>query len=126
MSTLTQDFHTRLDNLLRTLVHAKPHFIRCISTNATETPAVFDRATVIKQIRALQVGGELVRTVVKQIRALQVGAELVRNVIKQITALQVGAEPVRHVIKQISALQVWRSLYAMSSSRSGHCRWGRA
>lgn len=29
-STLTQDFHTRLDNLLRTLVHAKPHFIRCI------------------------------------------------------------------------------------------------
>ena len=30
-STLTQDFHTRLDNLLRTLVHAKPHFIRCIN-----------------------------------------------------------------------------------------------
>ncbi|XP_022256115.1 unconventional myosin-Va-like [Limulus polyphemus] len=30
VSTLTQDFHTRLDNLLRTLVHAKPHFIRCI------------------------------------------------------------------------------------------------
>lgn len=29
-STLTQDFHTRLDNLLRTLVHARPHFIRCI------------------------------------------------------------------------------------------------
>ena len=30
VSTLTQDFHTRLDNLLRTLVHAKPHFVRCI------------------------------------------------------------------------------------------------
>lgn len=30
VSTLTQDFHTRLDNLLRTLVHARPHFIRCI------------------------------------------------------------------------------------------------
>lgn len=30
ISTLTQDFHTRLDNLLRTLVHARPHFIRCI------------------------------------------------------------------------------------------------
>ena len=29
-STLTQDFHTRLDNLLRTLVHARPHFIRCV------------------------------------------------------------------------------------------------
>ena len=29
-STLTQDFHTRLDNLLRILVHARPHFVRCI------------------------------------------------------------------------------------------------
>ncbi|KAF2357164.1 Myosin head motor domain [Trinorchestia longiramus] len=55
VSTLTQDFHTRLDNLLRTLVHAKPHFIRCIRANSTETPGIFDRATVIKQIRALQV-----------------------------------------------------------------------
>lgn len=33
ISTLTQDFHTRLDNLLRTLVHAKPHFIRCIKVS---------------------------------------------------------------------------------------------
>ncbi|KAL7647373.1 UNVERIFIED_CONTAM: hypothetical protein RMT77_000969 [Armadillidium vulgare] len=55
VSTLTQDFHTRLDNLLRTLVHAKPHFIRCIRANAAEKPAFFDRSTVIKQIRALQV-----------------------------------------------------------------------
>nr|XP_027238453.1 unconventional myosin-IXb-like [Penaeus vannamei] len=55
VSTLTQDFHTRLDNLLRTLVHAKPHFVRCLRSNASEKPAVFDRATVIKQIRALQV-----------------------------------------------------------------------
>ncbi|XP_045609513.1 unconventional myosin-Vb-like [Procambarus clarkii] len=55
VSTLTQDFHTRLDNLLRTLVHAKPHFIRCLRSNCTEKAAVFDRATVIKQIRALQV-----------------------------------------------------------------------
>jgi len=30
VSTLTQDFHNRLDNLLRTLVHARPHFVRCI------------------------------------------------------------------------------------------------
>lgn len=28
VSTLTQDFHTRLDNLLRTLVMSRPHFIR--------------------------------------------------------------------------------------------------
>ncbi|CAL4058834.1 unnamed protein product [Meganyctiphanes norvegica] len=55
VSTLTQDFHTRLDNLLRTLVHAKPHFIRCIRSNAVEKPGQFDRATVIRQIRALQV-----------------------------------------------------------------------
>ncbi|XP_063858660.1 unconventional myosin-IXb-like isoform X1 [Scylla paramamosain] len=55
VSTLTQDFHTRLDNLLRTLVHAKPHFIRCLRSNCSEKPGHFDRATVIKQIRALQV-----------------------------------------------------------------------
>lgn len=35
-STLTQDFHTRLDNLLRTLVHARPHFIRCIKVSYRE------------------------------------------------------------------------------------------
>lgn len=55
VSTLTQDFHTRLDNLLRTLVHARPHFVRCIRANATETPQRFDRAVVMKQIRSLQV-----------------------------------------------------------------------
>ncbi|CAD7080160.1 unnamed protein product [Hermetia illucens] len=55
VSTLTQDFHTRLDNLLRTLVHARPHFVRCIRSNASESPGRFDRATVVKQIRALQV-----------------------------------------------------------------------
>ncbi|XP_075226131.1 unconventional myosin-IXb-like dachs [Lycorma delicatula] len=55
VSTLTQDFHTRLDNLLRTLVHARPHFVRCIRANSTETPGRFDKATVMKQIRSLQV-----------------------------------------------------------------------
>ncbi|CAG9560854.1 unnamed protein product [Danaus chrysippus] len=54
-STLTQDFHTRLDNLLRTLVHARPHFVRCLRANATETPMHFERATVARQVRALQV-----------------------------------------------------------------------
>lgn len=54
VSTLTQDFHTRLDNLLRSLVHARPHFVRCIKANATETPDKFDRAVVMRQIRSLQ------------------------------------------------------------------------
>ncbi|XP_068618657.1 unconventional myosin-XIX isoform X2 [Battus philenor] len=54
-STLTQDFHTRLDNLLRTLVHARPHFVRCLRANAAETPMLFERAAVAKQVRALQV-----------------------------------------------------------------------
>ncbi|VVC87706.1 unnamed protein product, partial [Leptidea sinapis] len=48
-STLTQDFHTRLDNLLRTLVHARPHFVRCLRANSTETPMLFDRKTVAAQ-----------------------------------------------------------------------------
>lgn len=55
VSTLTQDFHTRLDNLLRTLVHARPHFVRCIRSNSQETPNRFDRGTVVAQIRSLQV-----------------------------------------------------------------------
>merc|ERR1719328_735305 len=55
VSTLTQDFHTRLDNLLRTLVHAKPHFVRCIRPNETESSSEFDRSLVIQQVRSLQV-----------------------------------------------------------------------
>ena len=55
VSTLTQDFHTRLDNLLRNLVHAKPHFVRCISPNEHGSLTEFDRNHVAQQIRALQV-----------------------------------------------------------------------
>ena len=55
VSTLTQDFHTRLDNLLRTLVHAKPHFIRCIRPNETESNTEFNRTQVRQQVRSLQV-----------------------------------------------------------------------
>ncbi|XP_013109601.1 unconventional myosin-IXa isoform X2 [Stomoxys calcitrans] len=55
VSTLTQDFHTRLDNLLRTLVHARPHFVRCIRSNSMEAAGCFERMTVVKQIRSLQV-----------------------------------------------------------------------
>lgn len=55
VSTLTQDFHTRLDNLLRTLVHARPHFVRCLRANGAEVAGRFDKAIVMKQIRSLQV-----------------------------------------------------------------------
>ncbi|XP_014228252.2 unconventional myosin-IXb [Trichogramma pretiosum] len=55
ISTLTQDFHTRLDNLLRTLVHARPHFVRCVRSNASESPMQFDRNVAMRQIRSLQV-----------------------------------------------------------------------
>ncbi|KAF5298984.1 hypothetical protein FQA39_LY11616 [Lamprigera yunnana] len=55
VSTLTQDFHTRLDNLLRTLVHARPHFVRCIRSNSQEATNRFDRITVMRQIRSLQI-----------------------------------------------------------------------
>lgn len=55
VSTLTQDFHTRLDNLLRTLVKSKPHFIRCIRPNESEASNEFSRSFVIQQVRSLQV-----------------------------------------------------------------------
>lgn len=55
ISTLTQDFHTRLDNLLRTLVHARPHFVRCIRSNGSEIPVHLDRGVAMRQIRSLQV-----------------------------------------------------------------------
>ena len=55
VSTLTQDFHTRLDNLLRTLVKTKPHFIRCIRPNETDMSNEFSRSFVIQQVRSLQV-----------------------------------------------------------------------
>ncbi|TRY68528.1 hypothetical protein TCAL_13103 [Tigriopus californicus] len=55
VSTLTQDFHTRLDNLLRTLVHAKPHFIRCVRPNGSDSLTEFDRNLVVHQIRSLQI-----------------------------------------------------------------------
>ena len=55
VSTLTQDFHTRLDNLLRTLVHAKPHFVRCIRPNEHESLTEFDRTHVTQQVRSLQI-----------------------------------------------------------------------
>ena len=39
-----------LDNLLRTLVHAKPHFVRCIRPNETESSDEFKRGFVVQQV----------------------------------------------------------------------------
>ena len=55
ISTLTQDFHTRLDNLLRTLVHARPHFIRCIRSNNYEIANRFDCQVITSQLKSLEV-----------------------------------------------------------------------
>ncbi|KAK9736482.1 Myosin head (motor domain) [Popillia japonica] len=59
VSTLTQDFHTRLDNLLRTLVHARPHFVRCIrssfSTNIGNREPNGRRLPTQSQVRSLQI-----------------------------------------------------------------------
>lgn len=49
VSTLTQDFHTRLDNLLRTLVMSRPHFVRCFRSNSHEKLNNFDKGTVVSQ-----------------------------------------------------------------------------
>ncbi|XP_017493376.1 PREDICTED: myosin-IIIa-like, partial [Rhagoletis zephyria] len=54
-TTLTADFHNRLDNLLRTLVHARPHFVRCIKLNDHDRPGLFERSSVARQVRALQI-----------------------------------------------------------------------
>ena len=48
-------FTYRLDNLLRTLVHAKPHFVRCLRPNLTDSATDFDRNLVVQQIRSLQI-----------------------------------------------------------------------
>ncbi|XP_066293064.1 myosin-I heavy chain-like isoform X2 [Branchiostoma lanceolatum] len=53
--TLSRDFQTRLDNLLKTIVMAKPHFVRCIRSNSQEEPELFTRDVVCRQIRALHI-----------------------------------------------------------------------
>ncbi|XP_048575754.1 unconventional myosin-IXb isoform X2 [Nematostella vectensis] len=55
LTTFYQDVQSKLDGLVKTLVQARPWFIRCIRGNAREEPARFDRNTVNQQLRALQV-----------------------------------------------------------------------
>ncbi|XP_022697034.1 myosin-IIIb-like isoform X1 [Varroa jacobsoni] len=55
ISTITQDFLTRVDKLWRKLISAKPHFIRCIKSNDHGQPRQTERTCVMKQLRVLQV-----------------------------------------------------------------------
>ncbi|GFR96071.1 myosin-XV [Elysia marginata] len=53
--TLSKDFQSRLENILKSVTNAKPHFIRCIKSNDYARAGSFDCDTVARQIRALQV-----------------------------------------------------------------------
>ncbi|EDV28363.1 uncharacterized protein TRIADDRAFT_53951 [Trichoplax adhaerens] len=53
--TFLQDFQLQIDNLLKMAAEADSYFIRCIRTNTNEVPNVFDRVTVARQLRALEV-----------------------------------------------------------------------
>lgn len=55
LRTYSQGFQEKLDGLLKTLVQAKPTFVRCIKINTREEPYAFDRGIVSQQIRALQI-----------------------------------------------------------------------
>ena len=44
-----------LNPAYRTLVHAKPHFIRCLRPNEQESSTEFRRGFVIQQVRSLQI-----------------------------------------------------------------------
>ncbi|XP_041362626.1 unconventional myosin-IXb-like isoform X2 [Gigantopelta aegis] len=53
--SLCHDFQLRLDNLLKTVSHAKPHFVRCIKSNDRGEMDSFINETVVQQLRSLQV-----------------------------------------------------------------------
>ncbi|XP_022108413.1 unconventional myosin-IXb-like isoform X2 [Acanthaster planci] len=53
-SSLSQDFHVRLESLMKTLHQANPHFVRCIRSNEREEANCFDSEAVRRQVRHLQ------------------------------------------------------------------------
>ncbi|XP_048762789.2 unconventional myosin-VIIa-like isoform X2 [Ostrea edulis] len=53
--TLSSDFQTKLDNLLKTMMHAKPHFVLCLKTNDRSEMDMVDGDVIIRQLRSLQV-----------------------------------------------------------------------
>ena len=54
-TTFTQDFCSRLDGLLRTLVQTEPQFIRCLTPNYTGLPKDFNRSLISQQLKTLQI-----------------------------------------------------------------------
>ncbi|XP_060081419.1 myosin-IIIb-like [Ylistrum balloti] len=53
--TLSSDFQSKLDSLIRTLVHTKPHFIHCLKSNDRCEMDMFDKDVILRQLRSLQV-----------------------------------------------------------------------
>ncbi|XP_069123410.1 myosin-I heavy chain-like isoform X2 [Argopecten irradians] len=53
--TLSSDFQSKLDSLIRTLVHTKPQFIHCLKSNDRCEMDMFDKDVILRQLRSLQV-----------------------------------------------------------------------
>ncbi|XP_076460161.1 uncharacterized protein LOC143293130 [Babylonia areolata] len=53
--TLSADFQSRLENLLKSMAPARPHFIRCLRSTEQAEAGMFDAECVLHQIRSLQV-----------------------------------------------------------------------
>ncbi|KAL8600885.1 hypothetical protein ACOMHN_045023 [Nucella lapillus] len=53
--TLSADFQCRLENLLKSIAPARPHFIRCLRSTQQGEAGIFDAECVLHQIRSLQV-----------------------------------------------------------------------
>ena len=54
-TTLSQDYKSNLDILLKTILQSKPHFVLCIKPSRTQRPQ-FDKDFVLAQYRALHIG----------------------------------------------------------------------
>ncbi|XP_023214421.1 unconventional myosin-IXa-like [Centruroides sculpturatus] len=49
--TVSAQFQTSLNQLMETLNHANPFFVRCIKSNAEKIPNCFDDAMILRQLR---------------------------------------------------------------------------
>ena len=54
-TTLTQDFCTQLDSLMKTLAKTEPQFIRCLAPSSSGSVRDFSRSLVSQQLRSLQI-----------------------------------------------------------------------
>ncbi|XP_052069098.1 unconventional myosin-VIIa-like isoform X1 [Mytilus californianus] len=53
--SVCSDFQLKINNLLKTLVHAKCHFVQCIKSNDRGEMDLFDKDVIIRQLRSLQI-----------------------------------------------------------------------